>query len=189
VATNGYARVSTNSRDLLLQEQALRAAGCTAIWAEKISGARSDNRPKLKRLIGSLSPGDTVIVTRLDRLARSSRDLLNIVHQLNEVGALFKSLAEAWCDTTTPHGRLILTVLGGLAEFERSLIMARTQAGIAHARAIGKTFGRPASLTARQKLLIAERYANDETMSAIAKDFSVSEATISRVLRNKKMAP
>jgi len=130
----GYARVSTNGQDLALQEEALRNAGCTKIFAEKMSGARSD-RPKLMRLLNIVDQGDVIIVTRLDRLARSSLDLLHTVDRISKARASFRSIADAWCDTTTPHGKLILTVLAGLAEFERSLIMARTQAGIEKARA------------------------------------------------------
>jgi DNA invertase Pin-like site-specific DNA recombinase len=179
MAIIGYARVSTNGQDLTLQVQALRETGCTKIWEEKKSGARAD-RPKLARLLRELASGDTLLVTRLDRLARSTRDLLNIIHQIDEAGAEFRSLADAWCDTTTPHGKLILTVLGGLAEFERSLILARTKAGIEHARDIGKTFGRPRKLTERQRLMIAERRAKGETMEQIAEAFGVGVATIYR---------
>jgi len=120
MAVYGYARVSTNGQDLALQEEALRAAGCTKIFAEKKSGARSD-RPKLQRLLDVVDQGDAVIVTRLDRLARSSLDLLHTIDRISKAGASFRSLADGWCDTTTPHGKLILTVLAGLAEFERSL--------------------------------------------------------------------
>ena len=183
----GYARVSSNGQDLELQRQALKAAGCAKIWEEKKSGARAD-RQQLMRLLKALESGDAVIVTRLDRLARSTRDFMNIIHQIDEAGATVRSLAETWADTTTPHGKLLLTMLAGLAEFERSLIMARTQAGIQHARNIGKTFGRPVKLSARQRQMIAERYANGETMAAIAEVFDVSEATISRVLKGKGAA-
>jgi DNA invertase Pin-like site-specific DNA recombinase len=181
MAVIGYARVSTNGQDLALQVQGLKKAGCTKIWEEKKSGARAD-RPKLQRLLKDLAAGDTVIVTRLDRLARSTRDLLNIIHQIDEAGAQFRSLADAWCDTTTPHGKLILTVLGGLAEFERSLIMARTKAGIEHAREIGKTFGRPKKLNERQRLMIAERRAKGETLEELAEAFGVGVATVHRAL-------
>jgi DNA invertase Pin-like site-specific DNA recombinase len=172
------------------EREALTAAGCSKIYAEKITGAKSD-RPQLARLVKALEPGDILIVTRLDRLARSTRDLLNLVHKITEAGAQFRSLADAWCDTTSPHGRLFLTILGGLAEFERSLIMERTQAGIAKARNPGKTFGRPARLNAKQRGKIAERYAAGATMAELAKDFEVGEATIWRALgstRNKGVA-
>src|SRR5262245_61266508 len=102
--------------------------GAEHVYAEKISGAKSD-RPQLAKLLKSLAEGDTVVVTRLDRLARSTRDLLNILHAIGKAGATFKSLADAWADTKTPHGRLMLTILGGLAEFERELIKARTDDG------------------------------------------------------------
>ena len=175
MTTIGYARVSTRDQDLTLQHEALRAAGCTKVFAEKRSGARSD-RPQLARLLRAVAPSDVVVVTRLDRLARSTLDLLNTVDVLTKAGAEFRSLADAWCDTTTPHGKLMLTVLGGLAEFERSLIMARTQAGIAKARELGVTFGRPVRLNARQRRLIAERYGRGETMRELAADFGVGEA-------------
>src|SRR5581483_7455442 len=133
----GYARVSTTAQDHAIQIEALKAAGCERIFSEKRSGKSVDGRPEFKKLMRALNPGDTVVVTRLDRLARSSRDLLNIVHDLEEAGCGFASLSEAWCDTTSPAGKLLVTVMGGMAEFERSLIMARTESGIQKARAQG----------------------------------------------------
>jgi DNA invertase Pin-like site-specific DNA recombinase len=177
----GYARVSTRGQDTTIQEEALRAAGCVKIFHEKMSGARSD-RPQLARLLKVVDVEDVVIVTRLDRLARSSRDLLNIIHQLNEAGASFRSLADVWCDTTTPHGKLILTVLGGLAEFERSLIMSRTEAGIAKARERGVQFGRKPRLNVRQKRMIGERHAAGESMADLADAFDVGVATVWRAI-------
>jgi DNA invertase Pin-like site-specific DNA recombinase len=179
----GYARVSTTAQDHALQIEALKAAGCERIFSEKRSGKSVDGRPEFKKLIKALNPGDTVVVTRLDRLARSSRDLLNIVHDLEEAACGFTSLAEAWCDTTTPAGKLLLTVLGGIAEFERSLIMARTEAGIAKAREQGKKFGRPSALDVGQKRKIAERYAAGATMAELAAEYEVGEATIFRALQ------
>ena len=179
----GYARVSTNGQDLALQEEALRGAGCNKIFAEKKSGARAD-RPKLLRLLNVIDEGDVVIVTRLDRLARSSLDLLHTIDRISKAGASFRSIADAWCDTTTPHGKLILTVLAGLAEFERSLIMSRTQAGIEKARALGVIFGRRVKLNPRQRRIIAERYSKGETMKVLAEEFGVSEPTVWRALRN-----
>jgi DNA invertase Pin-like site-specific DNA recombinase len=149
-----------------------------------MSGIRSD-RPQLARLLNGLDDGDIVIVTRLDRLARSSLDLLHTIDVITKAGAQFRSLADAWCDTTTPHGNLILTVLAGLAEFERSLIMARTQAGIARAKELGVTFGRPTKLNPRQRRMIAERSAQGETMAALAVKFGVGEATVWRALRGQ----
>ena len=127
----GYARVSTDGQSLESQQASLRAAGAERIFSEKISGSKTD-RKALASAIRTLGPGDVLIVTRLDRLARSTRDLLNVLASISDAGASFKSLADGWADTTTPHGRLMLTVLGGLAEFERSLILARTKAGSEH---------------------------------------------------------
>src|SRR5215203_673142 len=124
----GYARVSTDGQTLDAQIAQLKAAGAEKVFREKVSGARTE-RPELARLLRSLSSGDRVLVTRLDRLARSTRDLLNTLAAIAEHKASFRSLNDAWADTTTPHGRLMLTVLGGLAEFERELIRARTGEG------------------------------------------------------------
>src|SRR5262249_48632826 len=120
----GYARVSTDgqSQSVAAQEAQLRAAGCAKVYSEKISGKGRDGRVELAKLLKRLDKGDVLIVTRLDRLARSTRDLLNILHDLGDRGVGFKSLADAWADTTTAHGRLMLTVLAGIAEFERELI-------------------------------------------------------------------
>jgi hypothetical protein len=124
----GYARVSTREQDLTGQVAELLATGCAEIFKEKASGARGD-RAELAKVVKRLEPGDVLVVTRLDRLARSTRDLLNVLASVTERGAGFRSLKDTWCDTTTPHGRLMLTVLGGLAEFERELIRARTGEG------------------------------------------------------------
>jgi DNA invertase Pin-like site-specific DNA recombinase len=125
----GYARVSTTGQDLEGQLAELKAQGATKIFQEKISGRHRD-RPQLEQALRALRDGDVLIITRLDRLARSSRDLLNIVAEVTKVGASFRSLKEAWADTTTAHGRLILTVLAGLAEFERELIVEPPKAAI-----------------------------------------------------------
>ncbi|EMZ7167542.1 recombinase family protein [Escherichia coli] len=124
----GYARVSTDDQDLTNQRAELHAAGCTRIFAEKITGTHA-KRPELGRMLDHLRAGDVVTVTRLDRLARSTRDLLDIAEQLQAKGAGLRSLAEPWADTTTPAGRMVLTVFAGIAEFERSLIIDRTRNG------------------------------------------------------------
>src|SRR6516164_879468 len=183
MATIGYARVSTSRQDYTLQQQALKAAGCEKVYAEKISGARSD-RPQLARMLKAIGAGDTIVVTRLDRLVRSTLDLLHTVDLITKAGAGFRSLADAWADTTTPHGELMLTVLGGLAEFERSLIMSRTQAGIQRAKERGVTFGRPTKLSPKQRTMIAKRYAVGETAAALAREFEVGEGTIWRALNS-----
>lgn len=124
----GYARVSTSGQTLAAQIEQLKAAGCTTIFQETASGARAD-RPQIKKAVAALSYDSVLMVTRLDRLARSTRNVLNVVDQIEQAGGHFKSIAEAWADTTTPAGKLMLTVLGGLAEFERSLIKERTTEG------------------------------------------------------------
>ena len=176
----GYARVSTNGQDLASQEAELLAAGCDKVFKEKASGARTD-RAELAKVIRRLAPGDVLVVTRLDRLARSTRDLLNIMATIGEREAGFRSLKDAWADTTTPHGRLMLTVLGGLAEFERELIRARTGDGRARAKARGVRFGRPSALTGHQRAEALQRLANGEAQADVARTFDVSQATISRL--------
>jgi DNA invertase Pin-like site-specific DNA recombinase len=131
----------------------------------------------------ALNPGDTVVVTKLDRLARSSRDLLNILGQLEEGSCGFVSLGEAWCDTTSDVGKLVITIMSGIAEFERKLILSRTEAGITKAREQGKKFGRPSALDVGQKRKIAERYAAGETMQALADEYEVGVASIHRALQ------
>ena len=128
-----------------------------------------------------LEPGDVLMVTRLDRLARSTHDLLNILHMLGERSIGFKSLADAWADTTTPHGRLLVTMLAGIAEFERELIRARTGEGRKRAQARGVRFGRPPALTAHQRQEALKRLAAGETQTDIARSYNVSHVTIGRL--------
>lgn len=184
----GYARVSTTKQDYALQVNALKGAGCDTIFTEKASGKSTNGRREFQRLLKAINPGDVVMVTRLDRLARSTRDLLNIVHDLKEAGCGFVSLGETWCDTTTAASELMLTIMGGIAQFERSLILARTEAGIAKAREQGKKFGRPSALDVEQRRKIAERYAAGETMAELARDYECGEATIWRALQAPQVA-
>ena len=176
----GYARVSTDGQTLASQDAQLHAAGCAKVYSEKASGARTD-RPELAKLVRRLGEGDVLMVTRLDRLARSTRDLLNILDTVAKAGAGFKSLADAWADTTTAHGRLMLTVLGGLAEFERALIIARTGDGRVRAKARGVRFGRPPVLTVHQRQEAMQRLAEGATQADLARTYGVSQATISRL--------
>src|SRR6516225_7351842 len=176
----GYARVSTDGQSLTSQDAELQAAGCAKVYAEKVSGARS-NRPELAKVLKRLDTGDVLIVIRLDRLARSTRDLLNILDDIAKRGAGFKSLHDAWADTTSAHGRLMVTVLAGLAEFERELILARTSDGRARAKARGVRFGRPAAHTPHQRAEALQRLANGEVQADLARSYGVSQATISRL--------
>jgi DNA invertase Pin-like site-specific DNA recombinase len=137
------------------------------IFQETASGARTD-RAQLATAIGVLQGGDTLIVTRLDRLARSPRDLLNTLDAVAKKGATFRSLADAWADTTTAHGRLPLTVLGGLAEVERGLIRVRTGEGRRRAVEAGVRLGRRSSLTMYQQADVLRRRAAGETLKALA---------------------
>jgi DNA invertase Pin-like site-specific DNA recombinase len=178
--TYGYARVSTGGQSLASQDAELHAAGCAKVYAEKISGARS-NRPELAKVLKRLDTSDVLIVTRLDRLARSTRDLLNILDDIAKRGAGFKSLHDAWADTTSAHGRLMVTILAGLAEFERELILARTSDGRARAKARGVRFGRPTALTPHQRAEALQRLANGEVQADLARSYGVSQATISRL--------
>jgi DNA invertase Pin-like site-specific DNA recombinase len=175
----GYARVSTDGQTVAAQDAQLRAAGCAKVHCEIASGAKTD-RKELAKVLRRLDAGDVLMVTRLDRPARSTRDLLNILHDLGQKGVGFKSLADTWADTTTPHGRLLVTMLAGIAEFERELIRARTGEGRKRAMDRGVRFGRPPSLTAHQRQEALQRLANGEAQADIARTFNVSQATVLR---------
>ena len=151
-----------------------------AVFKEKVSGMKTD-RAELAKVIRRLEPGDVLVVTRLDRLARSTRDLLNVLAAIGEREAGFRSLKDTWADTTTAHGRLMLTVLGGLAEFERELIRSRTGDGRKRAKDRGVKFGRPSALTAHQRQEALQRLANGDAQADVARTFNVSQATISRL--------
>jgi DNA invertase Pin-like site-specific DNA recombinase len=181
MAIIGYARVSTDGQTLHAQTEALHGAGCARIFAEKISGAYSD-RPRLAKALAALGEGDTLVVSKLDRLARSTRDLLNTLDAIGKAGATFKSLGDAWADTTTPAGKLMLTVLGGLAEYERHLILSRTAEGRTRAKANGVRFGRHPALTPYQRAEALRRRAAGETLVEIARRFNVSHMTIARLM-------
>jgi DNA invertase Pin-like site-specific DNA recombinase len=176
----GYARVSTEGQSLEAQHTALAAAGADRVYAEKQSGIKTD-RAALARCLRGLGVGDVLLVTKLDRLARSTRDLLNTLAAVAERGASFKSLGDPWADTTTPHGKLMITVLGGLAEFERHLILARTDEGRLRAKARGVRFGRKLKLTKHQREEALARRAAGEALAEIGRSYNVSHSTISRL--------
>jgi len=180
MALLGYGRVSTDGQSLTVQVAELKAAGCTEIFQEKVSGAKTD-RKQLARLIGRLGKDDVLVVTRLDRLARSTRDLLNVLGAVADKGAGFRSLRDTWADTTTPHGRLMLTVLGGLAEFERELIRSRTSEGRERAKANGVVMGRKPKLTHHQRQEALARREAGESLVDIGRSYNVSHSTISRL--------
>lgn len=181
----GYARVSTSDQELGLQLAALQAAGCERIFQEKVTGARRD-RPELERLLANLRSGDVVTVWRLDRLARSTRDLLDIADTVSRAGAGLRSLCEQWADTTSPAGRMILTVFAGIAEFERELIRERTGAGRAAAMARGVRFGRPAKLSPEQCALAERLLAEGNSPADIAPMLGVHRSTLYRMVARSR---
>ena len=180
----GYARVSTKDQTLNNQLSRLSEAGCEIFFEENISGA-AKKRTQLEKLLRQLRYDDVVVVTKLDRLARSTAELLRIAEALNEKNAGLQSLDEPWVDTTTPAGKMIMTVFGGIAEFERSLILTRTQEGRDAAQARGVAFGRPSKLRADQKDIVRDLVKNGQSISTVARTFNVHPATIYRCLNEK----
>jgi DNA invertase Pin-like site-specific DNA recombinase len=180
----GYARVSTYGQTLDSQLEQLRAAGCSSrnIYREKVTGARADRR-ELNRMLGKLASGDVVTVTRIDRLARSTFDLFGIVKRIVDAKAQFRSLAEPWADTGTSTGRLMLAVLGGLADVERDLIRTRTAEGRSRAKARGQPMGRPPSLTPAQQEEATKRRAQGATLQELADSYDRSISTMRRNTR------
>jgi DNA invertase Pin-like site-specific DNA recombinase len=176
----GYARCSTTSQDLTPQIEQLRAAGCTRIYSEKISGARND-RPQWLKLMASLKAGDAVLVCKIDRAGRSTRELLNAIHEIGQIGATFRSLGDPLFDTAGPQGKLLLAIMAAVAEFERSLIISRTSEGRARAKAAGVRFGRPFALSPFQRAEAARRREAGEPLSLIAASYGCSARTIMRL--------
>ena len=177
----GYARVSTDDQHLDSQRAALRVFGCQRIYEEKISGAKRE-RPELSKVLDHVREGDVLVATRLDRLARSTRDLLEIAEVLNRSGVGLRSLAEPWADTTSPSGKMILTVFAGIAEFERSLIVERTSAGRFAAKQKGVRFGRPPKLSAEQVALGQRLLAEGTSVRNAARILNCHHATLYRAI-------
>jgi DNA invertase Pin-like site-specific DNA recombinase len=175
----GYARVSTLDQTLDLQLQALRKAGCKKIFHEKVAGASRSQG--FQRLLDQLRHGDTVIVWKLDRLARSTRDLLETMETIREADARFQSLSEPWANTTDHAGKLIMTVFAGIAEFERDLIRERAGAGREAARRRGIHFGRPRKLNPEQRKVARRLIDEGQSVREIADTFNVHTATIYRL--------
>jgi DNA invertase Pin-like site-specific DNA recombinase len=177
----GYARVSTDDQDLALQRAALNQAGCRKLYEEKISGAKRE-RPELNKMLEQLRADDVVVVSRLDRLARSTRDLLEIAERLKDAGVGLRSLHEPWADTTSPAGRMVLTVFAGIAEFERELIRERTHAGRLAAQARGVRFGRAPKLSAEQITLARRLAAEGTSIPEVSRVLNVHRGTLYRAL-------
>jgi DNA invertase Pin-like site-specific DNA recombinase len=180
MALLGYARVSTQDQELTGQLEALKAAGATKVYREKVSGVRAD-RPELAKLMASLKPGDVVVVTKLDRLGRSTRELLDLIDRISKAGASFRSLGDPLWDTGSVQGRLLSTMLAAIAEFERELIRERTGDGRKRAMANGVKFGRKLKLSSFQRAEAIRRRGEGEPLASIAKSYAVSESMISRL--------
>lgn len=182
----GYARVSTKDQSLDIQLQALRRAGCKQIYQEKVSGAGRD-RPEFRKMMEHLRKDDVLIIWRLDRLARSTRLLLDTVEILKEKGTSFKSLTEPWADTTSTTGKLVMTVFAGLAEFERDLIRDRTDVGRQAALKRGVKFGRPGKMTVEQLKMAKKLLKEGKSIRYVAEIFGIHFTTLYRYLREAEI--
>jgi len=183
----GYARVSTHDQNLDLQQDSLYAAGCEKIFVDELSGAKAA-RPGLQQAMDSLREGDVLVVWRLDRLGRSLRNLLELVEKLKERKVGFRSLQESM-DTSTSGGNLIFQVFGALAEFERNIIRDRTNAGLAAARARGRTGGRPKKLDEQQRELVIRLYKERIPVPEILKTVKISKGTLYKYVREETVEP
>ena len=180
MAVVGYARVSTQDQNLSGQLAALKAAGAHTVYREKVSAVRAD-RPQLAKLMAGLGAGDVVVVTKLDRLGRSTRELLDLIDRIGKAGASFRSLGDPLWDTGSSQGRLLSTMLAAIAEFERELIRERTGEGRKRAMAAGVKFGRKRKLSDFQRREAIKRRAAGETLASIAKSYAVDISMISRL--------
>lgn len=179
----GYARVSTEEQNLDMQLIALRKAGCKKIFQEKISGTKWE-RPELHKMLGIIDTGDIVVVWRLDRLARSTKMLLEITDKILEAGAKFSSLSEPWADTTSPAGKMIMTFFAGMAEFEKDLIRDRTGSGRQAAKERGVKFGRPSKMTDAQMKVAKRLLREGQSIRQVAATFNIHYTTLYRLLRS-----
>ncbi|MCL2320999.1 MAG: recombinase family protein [Oscillospiraceae bacterium] len=178
----GYARVSTQEQNLDRQLDMLKESGAEEIIKEKITGTKFD-RPELNRLLDKLRIGDTVLIADLTRLGRSTKDLFNLVEQIEKKGANIKSLKENWLDTTTPQGKLMFTFMAGISQFERDLISQRTKEGLEAARARGKKGGRKPKLDISKKKAIYELYEQKKIgLKDICDMFMITKPTLYKAI-------
>jgi DNA invertase Pin-like site-specific DNA recombinase len=180
----GYARVSTAEQDLATQVAELKAAGCTVIRSEKVSGASREGREELQTILDFLRPGDTVTVVRLDRLGRDTRDVLNVVHEVEQKGASLRVLSPA-IDTSGPTGKIVLTVLGMVAQMERTFIKERQKAGIEAAKAKGVYRGGKAKI---DLATVEKMKAEGKNMTEIANHFGVTRQGVYKALKEAAAA-
>ncbi len=181
----GYARVSTHEQNLDRQIDQLKEAKCEKIFCEKFTGTKKE-RPELNNLIEHIRPGDTIIITDLTRLSRSTKDLFKIVEQIEHKGANIKSLKEIWMDTTTPQGKLMFTIFSGISQFERDLTSQRTKEGLSSARARGRKGGRPSHESSNIDLALKMYYSNEYSLSEISKATGLSKTTLYRYLKRRE---
>ena len=181
----GYARVSTQDQNLNRQLDQLNDVGCTKIYMEKVTGTKVE-RIELEKMLEQLREGDTIIVSELTRLSRSTKDLFALIDRIEKQGANIKSLKESWLDTTTPHGKFMFTIFAGVSQFERDLIVARTLEGLASARKRGIKGGRPPK--SRDKVELALKLYNDKnySISQIEEATNVSKATLYRYIKKNQ---
>lgn len=173
----GYARVSTEEQHTALQLDALRKAGCTKLYTDEGISGRTRNRPALRRCFNALQRGDTLVVWKLDRLARSLLDLLHMLEEFKGRGVAFLSITES-IDTSTAAGVALLHMIGTFSEFERSILTERTAAGLAAAKSRGVRLGRPPKLTSEQVALARRQLDSGEPPSMVARGYGVSRSTL-----------
>ena len=182
MANLGYAGVSPKGQRNPGEIAELEAAGYTKLYIEKATGSSKTDRTELAKLLRAMQPGDVVTITRLDRLAKSKGELMNVLNSIGKAGADFRSLTDVWADTTTPTGRLMFRVLAGLADFEREVLTARVRENQRRAKQEGGRIGRRPKLTEDQKKEVVKRFENGETQTAIARAYGVDPATIAKAL-------
>lgn len=186
----GYARVSAPGQDLAIQMEALTAAGCDKIFAEKASAATGKARPQLAKIWTVLKPGDVLVVKSLTRVARSTRDALAILDAVVVRAAVFRSIDEPWADMTTPAGEFMTTLMSAFSEFDRKMILARTGEGRRHAKARGVRLGRPHSLSAAQRRFVVAERAKVPPMpfDELAALLGRSKSTLKRIVAAAELA-
>ncbi len=177
----GYARVSTEGQNLSRQLDQLTAANCERIYQEKVTGAKKE-RPELDKMLDNLRSGDTIIISELTRLSRSTRDLFQLVDMIEKKGANIKSLKETWVDTTTPQGKFMFTIIAGLSQFERDLIAQRTKEGLESARARGRCGGRPKKNKSIIERALKLYYSKEHSLKEIKEMTGVSKTSLYRYL-------
>lgn len=180
----GYARVSTQDQNLDRQTDHLKASGCNKVYMEKVTGTKKE-RPELDKMLDELRAGDTILITELTRLSRSTKDLFKLVEQIESKGTNIKSLKESWLDTTTPQGKLMFTIFAGISQFERDLISQRTLEGLASARARGRNGGRPSKDKKDIDKALKMYESRLHSVSEIEKTTGVSKATLYRYIKKQ----